>query len=497
MKLNGVLSKVMDNYLCLRGIAGIKTLAKISEVNPDIQRDLLEAHKDEMKDFLERGEYAFFPEVVLSMNVGLSDTPDSSKAFEEFAAKVDSASEGFNKAVGEVKVNFKSGGNKLIDDRRHLKVAQIEFDESVVKLSRIDGNHRLSAAEYLTNDILIPFCLIIFSEEKEARNNSRAIFHNINSKQIPLELEQNKKIIIESSDVFTDDILEKRQPFGRHYRLARTLLCGDAKIDFDCFPHIREFVHENKYSFFIALFERLLGKGLIDEATAVGDVKSLLAHVENAIEAFCSITDNPNSAILGALVYYKLADIDKYNRFVRWIELNHIANAKNVSTDDIISIFDKVYDSIPKKVFLARWYPAETDKECQKAQHRRTAIGKVIEEDFGLKLIDLGTQEGATYDIRSAINKEIRASDIFIADLTGCRPNVMAEVGYALNCNKLAFDHLNPDKWRILFYFATTSDHPSPPFDLSGFRYEQINDSAEIETKVKPLLDSILSEMNC
>ena len=37
MKLNGVLSKVMDNYLCLRGYAGIKTLAKISEVNPDIE----------------------------------------------------------------------------------------------------------------------------------------------------------------------------------------------------------------------------------------------------------------------------------------------------------------------------------------------------------------------------------------------------------------------------------------------------------------------------
>jgi hypothetical protein len=36
MKLNGMLSKIMDKYLCLRGIAGIKALAKISEVNPDI-----------------------------------------------------------------------------------------------------------------------------------------------------------------------------------------------------------------------------------------------------------------------------------------------------------------------------------------------------------------------------------------------------------------------------------------------------------------------------
>jgi hypothetical protein len=47
MKLTGMLSKIMDNYLCLRGIAGIKALAQISEVNPDIQRDLLEEHKDD------------------------------------------------------------------------------------------------------------------------------------------------------------------------------------------------------------------------------------------------------------------------------------------------------------------------------------------------------------------------------------------------------------------------------------------------------------------
>lgn len=36
--------------------------------------------------------------------------------------------------------------------------------------------------------------------------------------------------------------------------------------------------------------------------------------------------------------------------------------------DDIISIFDKVYDNIPKKVFLARWYPATNDQNFEKAQ---------------------------------------------------------------------------------------------------------------------------------
>jgi len=480
MKLNGTLSKIMDNYLCLRGVASIKSLGKISEVNPDIQRELLEEHKDEMKDFLEKGEYAFFPEVVLSMNIGLSDDIEM---FEELVNAVDSVEKGFNHTVGNVKVNFKSDNNKLIDERRKLKIAQLSFEEDDVKLSRIDGNHRLSAADYLTNDILIPFCIIIFPNDVEAKNNSRAIFHNINSKQIPLKLEQNIKIIIESNDVFTNAIIEKNQPFGLHYKLTRELLCGNNKIDFQCFPNIQKFVYNNKYTFFTDLFRYLLKETSIIPDTTIDIVKSELINIENALDEARIVASSDNSGLVGALVYYKLSNKDKYSRFIKWIAKNHIADAKTVNMDDVISIFDKVYENIPKKIFLARWYPATTDENYEKAQHRLVAIKKVVEE-LGLELIDIGTQDGPTFDIRSLMYKEIEESDIFIADLTGCRHNVMVEVGYSLNLKK-----------PMLFYFTPTQEYAQPPFDINGFRYETINDSAEIETKVKPLLESIFHEL--
>lgn len=490
MKLSGMLSKIMDNYLCLRGVAGIKVLAEISEVNPDIQRDLLEAHKDEMTEFLERGEYAFFPEVVLSMNICISEDDN----FENLISVVDSVDKGFNAPVGKVKINFRADKNKLLDDRRQIKVAQFEFDSDEIKLSRIDGNHRLSAAEYLNSDILIPFCLIVFPNTEEAKNHSRAIFHNINSKQIPLELEQNIKIIIESDDVFPDSILEPNQPFGLHYKFTRELLWGDAKINFEFFPYIKNLVYNSRYSFFTDLFRLLLKENLVENGTAVGTVRKELAGVEHALGEANIITSSQNSAIIGALAYYKLVDISKFNRFIKWISHNHIADAKAVHIDDIINVFDKVYENIPKKVFLARWYPAEGDENYKKAVQRREAIGKIL-DDLNLNLVDLGTQDGATYDIRSAMYQEIGASDIFIADLTGCRHNVMVEVGYALNSNKVSFDELNTDKGRMLFYFAPTTDYLNPPFDLSGFRYERIDDSADIESKVKPLIESILNEM--
>jgi len=494
MKLNGMLSKVMDNYLCLRGIASIKTLAKISEINPDIQRNLLEDHKDEMKDFLERGEYAFFPEVVLSMNVGLSDGVEY---FERFVAAVDSADKGFKQqSVGKVKVNFRPDDNKLIYDHKQLKVAQIEFNEDDVRLSRIDGNHRLSAANYLTKDILIPFCLIIFPNKEEANNNSRAIFHNINSKQIPLNLEQNIKIIIESNAVFTDIILERSQPFGLHYKFSRELLCGNNKINFDCFPCMNKLLYDSKYSFFTDLFRLLLKESLIDKNTAVNRIKEELVKIENALNEAHIDASSRNSAIIGALAYYKLSDLKKYEHFTKWITKHHIANAKTINIDDIISIFNKVYDSLPKKAFLARWYPETTDKNYGKAQHRFNAIKNVV-ENCGLELIDIGTQDGGTFDIRSVMYSGINECDIFIADLTGCRHNVMVEVGYALKPNKDFCKVLLKDFYRkkILFYFAKTDEYSEPPFDLSGFRYEKITDSAEIEAKVKPHIESILNEV--
>ena len=67
--LSGILEFSMGNFLCLRGYVDYKTLSLISEENKDVQRELIEKHKDEMAVFLNSGEYRFFPEIVLSVSV--------------------------------------------------------------------------------------------------------------------------------------------------------------------------------------------------------------------------------------------------------------------------------------------------------------------------------------------------------------------------------------------------------------------------------------------
>jgi hypothetical protein len=471
----------MDGYLCLRGVASIKDLDTVSQIDPEIQRELLDKHKGEMKDFLESGEYVFFPEVVLSMSVGASGNRED---YDAFVGIVNAAEEGFNRKVGNIKINFRADDNKLIDGRRKVKVAQFNFDDSDVKVSRIDGNHRLSAAKYLTNDKLIPFCLVVFPDDEEAMNHSRAIFHNINSKQIRLELEQSTRIIIEGEIVFPNSTLEKDQPFGKHYIFTRELLCGAEGLNFSFFPYIKDLVFDVKYSFFVELFRLLLSKGLVNHDNAVDVVKSELSSIEAALREANIVTSTPNVSIVGALAYYKLADIDKYNRFVKWVANNHIADAKE---DDIISIFDKVYDCIPKRVFLARWYPNEKDTEHEDAEHRFKAISEAVAACIPkLELIDMGTRLRGTFSIRDAINLELPESDIFIADLTGARPNVMVEVGMALK---------NIPSGRMLFYFKPTDKVKQVPFDLSGYQYHPVKDSRDIDSKVVPALKNIIDEL--
>ena len=93
---------------------------------------------------------------------------------------------------------------------------------------------------------------------------------------------------------------------------------------------------------------------------------------------------------------------------------------------------------------------------------------------------------GGTFSIRDMIDKELPERYLFVADLTGARPNVMIEVGMALH-------HIKKD--RVLFFFQPSNEVPSVPFDISGFRYESIVDSSEILSKVEPNIKRILDSL--
>jgi hypothetical protein len=152
----------------------------------------------------------------------------------------------------------------------------------------------------------------------------------------------------------------------------------------------------------------------------------------------------------------------------------------------LIDIYDAVRSRVPKKVFLARWYPkAEEAEQLAQANYRLEALKRLVEDELGLELVDLGSEEGGSKAIHEHMYREIGGSEIFIADLTGLRPNVMIELGYALH-------HLHTG--RLILMFKRIPGAERVPFDTSTFRYKEITEAASIPTQIRGDLEAILAE---
>lgn len=487
VKLSGILEYSMGGFLCLRGFASYKLLSAISEPNPEVQRDLIEQHKEDMARFLNNGEYRFFPEIVLSLS--LTDGDKYLDLVDSFHNTLRSGKT-WNRSIGSLSFSISQNVTKNelnvyspLPQIDRINIAHIKFDEKVQKIARIDGNHRLSAANEINDDFVVPYCLLLFRYPNENEQYSRAIFYNINAKQIPLNLEENLSVILSSPEVFPDSKLITDQTFGWKFYLARKTI---ESLDFAYFPAISAYISASKYSFFVDLYGFLIKNGSVAEnESAVEKIKSQLVEVERSLTESAITATTTNIAIIGALAYYRLTDDFKYRGFLSWIKKNNIGSIENLHIEDVINLYNEIYEHIPKKIFLARWYPAESDPEYQRSVHRVNALKEVAEE-LSLNLTDLGTRDTGTFDIREVMYRDIRECDIFIADLTGARHNVMVEVGYALK-------HI--DTGRMVFYFQETENCKTVPFDVNHFSYDKIDDSADIKTKTKARIQTILKQV--
>jgi hypothetical protein len=129
----------------------------------------------------------------------------------------------------------------------------------------------------------------------------------------------------------------------------------------------------------------------------------------------------------------------------------------------VLDIYSAVRTRIPKRVFLARWYPTAKDgEESETAKLRLKQIRQALkefekEEGARLELVDMGTQTGTTFPIHAKMYEAIASADIILIDLTGARPNVCVEAGYALR---------NHEKNRLIFIFQPNKTHKAVPFPI-------------------------------
>ena len=432
IKLSGIIDYSMGGFLCLRGYASIKQLSEISKPNDEIQRSLIEDHKGEMANFLNSGEYRFFPEVILSLNLLSSNNfGDVSSFFESVRTK-----QPWNKSLGNYRISVSNNETKSPESGqapRKIQIGHITINEKTSKLLRIDGNHRLSAANEVKDNLNTPFCVLLFRTPEEENQFSRAIFHNINAKQIPLKLEENLKVILDSDSVFTDDKLKSDPSFGWKYYLARK---ASRKIDFSKFPFIQALIRGSEYTYFLEEFDLLLHCGLLNESDAsINKFTDELPAIEEALQEAQLNSLPQNLAVIGAISYYKLTDLQKHKLFLRWVKENCIAEAPNIHMADLIEIFDKVYENMPKSVFMSMQFCRETEDTYQTVKDVRETLKRENNIDFELIKVDEHT-DGYSDEIYHRIIDGIKKSSLVIADLSYGNKNVHHEIGYAQGLNK-------------------------------------------------------------
>lgn len=499
MVIRGILDNSLNGQLCIRGFAPIKELAKISEADYSYQRNPIEGRSD-IIDFLETQTYLFFPEIILSYKIkhtfgsSNNDVPLAQiQQGKNYKSKID------NTQLSVKTIDYKT--TQDVTGKAFIRIVDLVLDDSNFQnnnkpFHRIDGNHRLKAAENSDNpkvqNMVAPFCIILGTEiyenyqvannpeSNEFDKSVKVFFHNINTKTIPLTSEENLKVLIDDDKNFSEKDLINI--FGGEHPIKTRELVH--KVNTNIFTGISHILSKQYRTYYNDIFKRLLEKAENKE--------DLINKVINSLQAVNQIyNDNPklksNSSIgiLTAFLYYHIENEDgKFNKFKEWILNNHIFEVPEVKANSLIKIFDKIC-SRELKVFVAMPY-FENNPEIIEDYNKiySNEINKIVEKySLNISLYPIMQNKGATQDqIQDIINK-IKQCDICFADITENNANVLYEMGWARALNKQVI---------IVLKKGTTK----PKSDYANDTYHTYNDNARAISLGKVIRENLIEELS-
>lgn len=496
MELKGVLDFSLGNFLTLRGYASLVDIEKISEPDESFQRDLINTHRQEIVDFLSSRKFLFFPEVILGTE--LSDTneliEDIQKLFED--ARL---GHNFNYKFKNFSIKCSTTKSKSKTDSRiedYFRRVTINIPDKLLEksrpFSRIDGNHRISAAPEKSEfkNINTPFSIILFRNQKEKSEYSKVIFHNINAKSIPIGLEHSTKLILEDIDNYSNDMLKDNPSFGWEYYLARRIF---RNLDFELLPNIHNtFLNqvnaEAEYASRLrCLFKFLLEKKCLnDNENSLKRFKLALTEVNGLYGKDSLIKNSYSIGLLGAFLYFQLkADQSLLPSFHKWVIANHISQINEISSESFVKIFEKIIESRNRKIFVSMPFGQDKTDNHFKIIER---ICKDINDEYNLKVklkperVDW-FEDGTSYEITDKILSMIADCGYLIGDLTYARPNVYHEIGFIMGKDKALGKETN--NFLLLLDESVDSNDKKVAFNLQGIKQIRFSESEELAPKLK------------
>jgi hypothetical protein len=448
MILRGLLERSLGGFVCLRGNAPLGLLADISSTDPSYQRDLLKDHEKEIVRFLGNKEYLFFPEVILACILQYDFKKPKAKSGYDPLAEI-LAGRSFYSNVDKIRVAVRSltfEGTADLRNPQHLRVVSLSVPENLLvgrgqrPFFRIDGNHRLSAASKKPEfrDLPTPFCILLFQDDRTSKQHSKTIFHNINSKAIPLTPEENLRIILDDEALFPDHVLKDPSVFGWEYFLARRL----AKTIQDGYLDAIKHLLADKRAILVRLFRFLLDRKAIDEKeSALEKVLGCVKKVNDVYAGDDSLKTNACPGLLVAFAYFCLTDGNDHRLepFRCWVKGNHLAGVKSMKMDaeTLIEVFEKVHLARERTVFVSMQFGDATNATYETIEKVIAQVNAKCRPPIEIRPVRIDKlNKGHSYAITDEILEMLASSGLLIADLTEGNKNVYHEVGFLMGLNR-------------------------------------------------------------
>lgn len=476
----GAYAESLGGFHTVRGYAKLSELARCSVADTAYQRELEKKHRDEICSFYQKGEFLFYPEIVL----GLELIVDYNRPRATTGDPLQHIIKGniFKSNVNNVKV--RANKQKLATDLRRVN---INVDGAQKPFKRIDGNHRLAAYETMAddpaNDKLAPFCIILFSSAQVNRDQ-KAIFYNINSKALTLTSEERYKSIVDDVTGFPDDVLER--DFGKAFVICRHILPG---LNFNYLLNLKNVFGQNdegKDSRRSVIINSLNAFELLHPGHDLPSVEELLPIIGELNEIYLDdrLKSSTSEGLFSAFLYFKLGKGYFPIMFSTWVMKNHIYNLNQINAIDLIHIFAQIAQSKHQQIFISMQFSNETNPNYK-------AITEAIEDinntySFNIKWEDIRIDrfhKGYSYSINDEILKLIEESGLLIADLTCGNKNVYHEIGYLMGLNQ---GHRLPHENFILLHNKSIGKlEDDIGFNISGIKQIRVTDTTTLQEVLK------------
>lgn len=428
MRLTGIIESVFGGSYIFRGFATIFNLVKYSKPNYTYQRPLDEKRIDKIIEYLSKDQFRFFPELLFGLEL---NDPDAISQLNQQTIP------GGVRLEDDIKiVKSKFTFNNTIGENPTTKVISLDFGDNATMLSRIDGNHRLSAIEKVfkseeedlknvLSNLIVPFSILIQQKSVEAEKFESAIFYTINAKARPLTEEENIRSLFKR-DLFGPDELARIFDLDIQTNVVKDLV---EYLPIELLPNLGNSFSKCYYSCVFKV-SKLCAEHNVDMTLQI--LKSAFMTVD--MEYFNNDELNKwngNINLICAFVFYYCKGNKIYNAFKKWVLSNRIYKISEVQINSIIKLFDESQTK-QIKVFVAM--PYYSDEIIRSTNNIYT---RVIDKIRGTYNVDISlpgkimTYEGPTVNIINDVLERIENCDICFCDITGNNPNVTFEMGWA------------------------------------------------------------------